>query len=90
MAVGAARLGGAEGELAQGVVPEPGVPVLVGAVTCPRCGGWMFCDPDSLACLNCGYVRYPESFQGRTYTRETRHMGHRGPRGLGKEGMKRR
>ena len=70
------------------MVPEPGVPVLVGVMTCPRCHGWMFRDPDGLACLCCGYVRYPEP--PAAYTRETRHMGHKGPRGLGCERAERR
>lgn len=33
-------------------------------------------DPEGLACVNCGYVRYPEP--PAEYTRETRHMGHKG------------
>ncbi len=43
---------------------------------CPRCGGWLFRDPDGLACLQCGYVRYPEA--PPAWVHETKRMGHRG------------
>ncbi|MCH7577399.1 MAG: hypothetical protein IH822_06350 [Chloroflexi bacterium] len=57
-------------------MPEPGVPVLVGTMSCPRCRGWLFRDPDGLACLQCGYVRYPEA--PPVYTGPESRIGHRG------------